>query len=67
MTGRKSLKEVRRELESALGNPVEGTGEVAAALRRFLAKAKPEPEGTMPKAVAPREKGDPRIPATKRS
>jgi hypothetical protein len=37
MTGRKTLREVRAELESALGAGPAGGGQVAEALRRFLA------------------------------
>jgi uncharacterized Ntn-hydrolase superfamily protein len=37
MIGRKTLSQVRKELESALGQGPSGEGEVAEALRRFLA------------------------------
>jgi hypothetical protein len=37
MTGRKTLGEVRAELEAALGAGPAGDGEVAESLRRFLA------------------------------
>lgn len=37
MTGRKTLSEVRVELEAALGAGPTGDGEVAESLRRFLA------------------------------
>ena len=36
MIGRKTLGEVRRELEAALGKGPAGEGEVAESLRRFL-------------------------------
>jgi hypothetical protein len=36
MTGRKKLKEVREELEAALGAGPAGDTEVAESLRRFL-------------------------------
>lgn len=37
MTGGKTLGQVRAELEAAFGTGPAGKGEVAAALRRFLA------------------------------
>jgi len=37
MTGRKTLREVRAELEAALGAGPAGDDEVAESLRRFLA------------------------------
>jgi len=37
MTGRKSLSQVRAELEAALGSGPAGDTEVAESLRRFLA------------------------------
>jgi hypothetical protein len=37
MTGRKTLSEVRAELEAALGAGPTGDSEVAESLRRFLA------------------------------
>jgi hypothetical protein len=51
MTGRKSLRQVRAELESTLGAGPGGAGEVAAALRRFLAsgprrRLRPSPPAT---------------------
>lgn len=47
MTGRKTLREVRKELEAALGAGPAGDGEVAECLRRFLAassEAQSEPD-----------------------
>jgi hypothetical protein len=40
MTGRKTLGEVRAELESALGSGPAGDSQVVKALRQFLAGAK---------------------------
>ena len=45
MTGRKTLKEVRAELEAALGAGPAGDTEVAESLRRFLATG-PKRKGT---------------------
>lgn len=37
MTGRKTLREIRAELEAAVGTGPPGGGDVAESLRRFLA------------------------------
>lgn len=65
MTGRKSLKDVRRELESALGNPVNGEGEVAEALRRFMEKAVPTAKVVEIKPKSRSKTGATRIPPAK--
>ncbi len=52
MTGRKSLADVRAELEAALGSGPPGDGVVAESLRRFLSATAgpggkpPPPRGT---------------------
>ena len=52
MMGRKTLAEVRAELEAALAQGPAGSGEVAESLRRFLAGGtKPSP-ATPPSAPA---------------
>lgn len=43
MTGRKTLAEVRAELEEALGAGPAGDGDVAESLRRFLASGPGKP------------------------
>ena len=42
MTGRKTLAQVRAELEAALGTGPAGKGEVVESLRRFLAQVRRE-------------------------
>lgn len=44
MTGRKTLAEVRAELEAALGGGPKGDGVVADSLRRFLAAGRDQTE-----------------------
>jgi hypothetical protein len=61
MTGRKTLSEVRAELEAALGAGPAGATPVAEALRRFLANGTHKNES--PKKSRHRTKG---IPATPR-
>jgi hypothetical protein len=53
MTGRKTLREVRAELESALAAGPAGEGDVAEALRRFLAAGR----GGRPNQSLPRTAG----------
>jgi hypothetical protein len=59
MMGRKTLGQVRAELEAALGKGPAGGGEVAESLRRFLAAGaggggtpNPAPQRTRPSAAA---------------
>jgi hypothetical protein len=52
MTGRKTLKEIRAELEAALGAGPAGDTEVAESLRRFLA-AGGKPKGTPDQPLHP--------------
>lgn len=52
MTGRKKLADVRAALEAAVGAGPAGEGEVAAALRRFLA-ARPSTLAAKPTPPAP--------------
>ena len=55
MTGRKTLGEVRAELEAALGTAPAGEGQVAESLRRFLAAG--TGKGGTPPPVLPPTKG----------
>jgi hypothetical protein len=52
MTGRKSLSEVRSELEAAFGSGPTGDDEVAESLRRFLAAGRNR-KGTPNQALQP--------------
>jgi hypothetical protein len=52
MTGRKTLAEVRAELEAALGAGPAGGGEIAESLRRFLAAGVASPKLAPPRTSA---------------
>ena len=60
MTGRKSLAEVRAELEAALGSGPPGGGTVAESLRRFLS-GKTAGEGKKPAPLPPGIPTAPRV------
>lgn len=59
MTGRKTLREIRAELEAALGAGPPGDGETAKSLRRFLA-ARPGEQDTPSQPLQPTDGPPPR-------
>ena len=57
MMGRKTLAEVRAELEAALGTAPAGDGQVAESLRRFLAAGTGKGGSPIPPKAQPPTKG----------